>query len=285
MIRWKKSKNKNNFETPEYIAAMRQRQRIKNRIIFFVVLTILILSIGLLSWMEYTGATDKFKGYVNEKFIGFTSALGLNLEHVYLFGVEHLSDKDVLALVPSQGAGEEKIPIFSVPIIEVKQKLEKLGWVKEVQIERHLPNTLYVKVVERVPAAIWQYNKNLRLIDRDGVFISDKDIGQFKKLPVLVGEGADKGARELFDMIESEPRLSAMVTSAIRVGNRRWNIRFASGVEAKLPEEDMKSAWKRLADLQNRRRILNREINGIDMRFSGKVFLKVPDENKDSVKK
>ena len=44
--------------------------------------------------------------------------------------------------------------------------------------------------------------------------------------------------RALLDMLASEPDLAARVTAAVRVGDRRWNLRIDNAIDVLLPEDD-----------------------------------------------
>ena len=48
------------------------------------------------------------------------------------------------------------------------RELERLGLGQEASVERRLPDTILVRIVERRPLALWQHSARLSLIDRDG---------------------------------------------------------------------------------------------------------------------
>ena len=47
--------------------------------------------------------------------------------------------------------------IFAVDPTHAKRQLESLPWVRSAAIERRLPDTIYVRLVEREPMALWQH--------------------------------------------------------------------------------------------------------------------------------
>ena len=77
----------------------------------------------------------------------------------------------------------ERLPVYAValdqesmamPLVDLdwtRERLLQFGWVKEVRVSRRLPDTLVVDVVERQPAAVWQHNRRLALIDSEGVVL------------------------------------------------------------------------------------------------------------------
>src|SRR3546814_6388774 len=52
-----------------------------------------------------------------------------------------------------------------VDLEEVRQKLLRYGWIEDAHVSRRLPDTLLIQIDERTPAAIWQDNGQLTLID------------------------------------------------------------------------------------------------------------------------
>src|SRR5437773_216392 len=81
------------------------------------------------------------------------------------------------------------------------------------------------------PLAVWQHGSKLELIDREGGVIPVTRLDRFAKLPLVVGEGAARHAAELLDMLATEPELAARVSAAIRVGDRRWNLRIDNAID------------------------------------------------------
>lgn len=62
------------------------------------------------------------------------------------------------------------------------------------------------------------------------------------------------------------------------VDQRRWNLRLRSGVDVKLPETDPDAAIATLLKLQRESRLLDREIQWVDLRTPGKAFVRLSAE-------
>jgi cell division protein FtsQ len=159
-----------------------------------------------------------------------------------------------------------------------KEKLETLPWVRSAVVERRLPDTLYVRLVERKPLALWQHGGKLELIDHEGAVIPVTRLDRFAKLPLVVGEGAASHAAELLDMLASEPDLASRVTAAVRVGDRRWNLRIDNAIEVLLPADAPASAWAQLARLERSSAILKRDVQTVDVRLPDRLVLRVNPE-------
>src|SRR5262249_29500108 len=136
-------------------------------------------------------------------------------------------------------------------------RLEKLEWVQYAAVERVLPDTLHVHIVEARPVAIWQNQGKLHLLNLDGEVVEGGNIEKYPNLPILVGEDAPTHTSELLHFLADEPQLFQQVASAIRVGERRWNLRFKSGIEVKLPEQNADQAWQKLAVLDKEQHLLS----------------------------
>ncbi|MCD6034455.1 MAG: Cell division protein ftsQ [Rickettsiales bacterium] len=217
----------------------------------------------------YTGGIGRFFDERWTDFLIFTAKRGLNVEEIYLEG-QHYANADEILTVLGVQRGE---PILGIPIQSIKQRIELLSWVKYASIERQLPNVLHVRIVENTPAALWQYDKKLYVITREGEVVEDSNIKPFAKLPILVGEDAPDNASALLGMVDAEEALKPYFASAIRIGERRWNVRTPGGIEIKLPEEGQEEAWKRLALLQKETKVLDSRIASVDLRLPDKITI------------
>ena len=83
------------------------------------------------------------------------------------------------------------------------------------------------------------------------------------------------------------PDIAEQTRAVVRIAARRWNLQLANGVIVKLPEAVSRksaagafvaapvAALARLADLQARHRILQRDVNEIDMCFPGQLVVRL----------
>jgi cell division protein FtsQ len=210
-----------------------------------------------------------------DRVIQGTGLLGLTVADIRVEGRE-TTDRETILAALAVGLGT---PILAANPTRAKEQLEALPWVRTAVIERRLPDTLYVRLVERKPLALWQRGGKLDLIDREGAVIPMARLDRFAKLPMVVGEGAASRAAELLEMLASEPDLAARVTAAIRVGDRRWNLRIDNTIDVLLPADETGSAWSQLARLERSSAILKREVLTIDLRLPDRLVLRVSPES------
>lgn len=213
-----------------------------------------------------------------------SAALGLKVADIRVVGRKTTDRETILdALGARLGT-----PILGVDLARARQRLESLPWVRSAVIERRLPDTLYVHLVERDPLALWQHDHKIELIDRTGAVIPVARLDRFAKLPMVVGPDAASHAAELLTMLRSEPDLASRVTAAVRVGGRRWNLRLDNSIDVLLPAEDPAAAWADLARLERTSAILQRNVQAIDMRLPDRLVVRLapePATNAPSAKK
>lgn len=199
-----------------------------------------------------------------------TADAGLGVEEVLVEGRRRSNPDAILAaLSVTEGA-----PILELGMADARDRLEALPWVREAAIERRLPGQLYVRLVEREPFALWQLDGKLSVIDRDGVVVPGAQSRLFAALPLVVGKGANVTAAALIDLLESAPDMKRLVTAAVRVGDRRWNIRLADKVDIRLPETNAAAAWTQFAQLERRHGLLARDVIAIDLRVPDRLVVR-----------
>ncbi len=165
-------------------------------------------------------------------------------------------------------------PIFGVSIEAARLRIESLSWVEHAVVERRLPGTIHVSLIERRPFAIWQSQGKFQLIGRDGGVVANEDVSAFASLPLVVGAGAPGHAAELLDALQGQPALAARVGAAVRVGERRWNLQLKNGITVMLPESHATAALTRLMELQAADALLDRPIAAVDLRLPDRLVVR-----------
>lgn len=203
----------------------------------------------------------------------YSSMAGVRLRQVSVAGRSRTPAVDVLdAIDLPQGA-----PLIGFDPTSARERLESLPTVKTATVERRLPDQLYISLVERTPIAIWQNGDDNLLIDAEGVVLGDIN-AESLSLPLVSGKGAPEAASDLLTMFSTEPALAARVKAAIRVGNRRWDLWVdgyaGSGVQIKLPETAMETAFRRLSVLDRSQSLLERDLAMIDMRVPDRLVIR-----------
>jgi cell division protein FtsQ len=232
--------------------------------------------------LQRTGHLDAILPLGEAQAIGLSARLGLVVDDIEVEG-RAMTGRD--AVLSAIGAARGT-PLFAVSPSQAKAQLEALPWVRSAAVERRLPETVHIHLVERQPFAFWQRQGKLVLIDRDGVVITGDRLERFSGLIVIVGNDAPRHAAALLDMLVGEPDLAGRVVAAVLVGGRRWNLQMDNGIAVQLPEDDPQAAWTRLAELEHSSRLLARDVQVVDMRLPDRLVVRAnPEPPKEPAKK
>lgn len=209
---------------------------------------------------------------LEQRLIALSADAGFQVRAVEVEGRERASAEAILSAIGvARGT-----PIFAIDPAAAKARLEHVPWVRSASVYRRLPDTLFIVMTEQEPLAFWQRGAALTLIDRDGKPIAERNLGEYSRLPVLVGDDAPANAEAVIKLLDSEPKLAEQVAAAVRVGGRRWNVEFKNGVAVALPEDDATGAWHRLAAIEKNHRVLERRVLLVDLRLPDRVYLRLP---------
>lgn len=199
---------------------------------------------------------------------------GFTVKRVDVVGLKHMDSAPVYRIALAQRS--MAMPLVNVE--EIRRELLGYGWVKDARVSRRLPDTLVVDIVERQPAALWQDNERLALIDSQGVVIDRVLVTQMPDLPLLIGPGANLQERSLNELLQSAPTLKPQLVSATWVGGRRWDLNLQTGETIALPEgqDAAKAALTKFADLDKSTGLLGRGLVRFDLRLPGKMIVRLP---------
>jgi len=233
---------------------------------FGILFIVLIISVGTLNFWSSGKIVDGIDE-IRVAMLEASVAAGLAIDEIYVEGRNRAPAGELLsALELSRGDA-----ILGVDPEAARSRLEAVGWVASATVERRLPDTLYIRIVERRPTALWQHEGKLRVVDMTGAVITGTDVGRYAHLPHIVGAGAPGELPTLVRALAREPALSERISAAIWVGERRWNLRFDDRIDVKLPEGALAPAWRRLAQLQASERVLDSDIVVLDLRQADRV--------------
>ncbi|HYG47089.1 MAG TPA: cell division protein FtsQ/DivIB [Allosphingosinicella sp.] len=202
--------------------------------------------------------------------------MGFSMKHVEIKGAEHIRQIDVYNIAFDQ-------PSTAMPLVDLegtRQRLLRFGWVRDARVSRRLPDTLVVDIVERRPAAIWQHNQRLALIDIDGIVLESVRLDAMPDLPLLIGPAANLHAAELARLTQVAPNLKPALAGASWVGGRRWDLRFQTGEVLALPEGEAaaRKALTKFASMDQSVQLLGKGYVRIDMRDPRRMLIRLSSE-------
>ncbi|MGE0844863.1 MAG: cell division protein FtsQ/DivIB [Flavobacteriaceae bacterium] len=212
------------------------------------------------------------------------AAAGLKISKIRIAGHAMLSEEAIVDTLwlPLDGslllfdAGAARARLLAMPLVE------------EASVQKLFPNTLSVSVTERQPYARWQHDGQRRLIDRFGVVIAGRADQIGANLPLVVGKGAPSETAALLKAVAEHPSINIRLLAAIRVADRRWNLKLDNGIDIKLPEDGFAEALAVLDRLDGEQGLMQRQIKSIDLRLPDRVTVAVDEaavkEVQDTVK-
>ncbi|KJV81293.1 cell division FtsQ family protein [Rickettsia hoogstraalii str. RCCE3] len=225
----------------------------------------LIIFVCLFVFTKYFAG---IKTYLTTNIYQTTTKLGFKLENVIIEGQQNVDEPTILKVLNANKGS----PIFALKLDEIRNNLKKNKWIKEVYVSRRLPNTVYIKLFEREPIAIWQINNQLFLVDEEGYEIS-KNIQPFLHLLHVVGEGANIYAGKLVLELQKYPALMNKTSAAVRLGDRRWDLNLKGNISIKLPEKEFEEALKYVDALNKANKLFNQNYKALDLRDKNKYYI------------
>lgn len=197
-------------------------------------------------------------------------ATGLELEHIYQEG-QHYTKHDAILEAIDVKLG---VPLLQIDIDAMRKRIEALPWVQYAVVERLLPSTLSIRMIEHQPVALWQYQEKVQLLNTQGKVIAIEDLEPFSDKIILVGKDAPAHATRFLKMLQDYPETAQLVSSAVRVGQRRWDVHLYNDIKIRLPEENLEEAWRFLDEKHRNEELLSQDIESIDLKVPQKMFIK-----------
>jgi cell division protein FtsQ len=209
---------------------------------------------------------------------------GFTVSGYQIVGINHMNRALVDQVVTdelhraSAEADSDKAPQALVDVGAIRRRLLAYGWVKDARVSHRLPDSLVIDIVERKPAALWQNQGELALIDGSGIVLDHVPVDRMPDLPLLIGPGANGQEQQLSQLMAAVPTLKPQLASATWVGGRRWDLNFQSGETVALPEgeEAAMAALSKFARVDKQSGLLGRGIVRFDLRVPGKMIVRLP---------
>lgn len=264
-------------EAPPPLRRKRRRGRVRDLVRTGLAVALMASAPALL-WAWQEGHVQEAGAWAGAHMIEGTAGAGFTLARIRASGHAKTPDSAIVEVLGLTAGA----PLFGLEMQELRERVEALPWVRRAVVTRELPDTVRVYIEERVPVARWQLKGRLMLVDGEGAAIPARDLHQYAELPLLVGEGAPEAAPALFALLARQPALAERVAAAIRVGTRRWDIEFDTGLRLKLPEAGKDygpaEAWAKFAELAEREGAFRLEVASFDLRLPGRVVMKLTED-------
>lgn len=272
-----RAKRRDETQAPEMPTLMervgRYRARHKRLTRLVDVSLIALVMAGLGYGADRLGYVDTLAGHLSAGVDEVARSAGFKVADVSVVGRNRTGKAELLQAI---GAHRDQ-SILPFDVAAAQQRVAELPWVHDVTVTRLLPDTIHVRLQERIPYALWQHNGELDVIDQTGAPIEGAPLGEYARLPLVVGPQANSFAREIMMIVSAAPDLQPQVRTAIRVGQRRWDVELNNGIRVALPETEADKAWQYLSELDREHKILSRDIESIDLRLPDRLVVRTHD--------
>jgi cell division protein FtsQ len=238
--------------------------------------TFMIVSVNV-----FFAAALCYRGFQTYRFV--TESDYFAISKVTFAGQDYLLGQNLEELLGPIGGTS----IFLQDIEILEKNLEAHSWIESETISRRFPNTIYAKIVERIPYARIQLEK-VYLLDKSGVLL-DRASSEHAHLPMITGVMTDNN--RLGDIAASKDAIRAIKTMQDLNGlkfflddpftsvhiKKDYRLTFTSGIRGikiHLTVDTIDEGFKNLKLILNAIKSKGDEFQQIDLSFKDKVVIK-----------
>jgi len=172
--------------------------------------------------------------------------------------------------------------LFQMDIDHLQRDLGGLGWVRRIDIDKKLPDTLHIKITERKPVALVRVGEKLMYVDEEGAGFAELSptVGD-SDLPII-GEahGAElaRTVRLLEDLRRSDPQMYVRISEVWPIPPRGFAL-YDRELQATVyvNAEDASAKYRDLRAVLTAEN--NQKIEYADLRFADRVIVKKLETN------
>jgi cell division protein FtsQ len=201
------------------------------------------------------------------------NSVGFRIAAISLTGSKEVSREEILTTAGVTG----RASLLFLDADAARTRLMANPWIGDAAVLKLYPDRLQITVTERQAFAIWQKDGRVSVIAADGTVLEPFVERRYVGLPLVVGKGAERSAKDFLAVIDRYPDIRSQLRASILVAERRWNLRLANGIDVRLPETDVVAALDRLVALDRDKKLLTRDITMVDMRLPDRVSVQLSD--------
>jgi cell division protein FtsQ len=199
------------------------------------------------------------------------NAAGFRIAAVSLSGPKEVSREEVLTTAGVTG----RASLLFLDADAARAHLMANPWIADAAVLKLYPDRLQITITERQAFALWQEGGHLSVIADDGTVLEPFIEDRYRGLPLVVGRGAERQAKDFLAVIARYPEIRSVLRACVLVAERRWNLRLNNGIDVRLPEGDVTTALHRLVTLDREKKLLSRDIVAVDLRLPDRVTVRL----------
>jgi cell division protein FtsQ len=201
------------------------------------------------------------------------NSLGFRIAAVALSGEKEISREEILAIAGVTG----RASLLFLDADAARARLMANPWIADAAVLKLYPDRLQITIRERQAFALWQKDRHVQVIAADGTVLEAYVERRYLKLPLVVGKGAERQAKDFLAVLERYPAIRSQLRASILVAQRRWNLLLQNGIGIELPETGVAAALERLVALDRDKKLLTRDIALVDLRLPDRVTVRLSD--------
>jgi len=198
------------------------------------------------------------------------NSLGFRIATISLSGEKEISREEILKAIGVTG----QTSLLFLDADAARARLMANPRIGQANVLKLYPDRLQITITERQAFALWQRDGHVSVIAEDGTVLEPFS-GQYAGLPLVVGKGAERQAKDFLSVVDHYPDIRSGVRASIMVAQRRWNLRLTNGIDVELPEGNVETALQRLVALDREKKLLSRDITLIDLRIPDRVTVRL----------
>jgi cell division protein FtsQ len=171
------------------------------------------------------------------------------------------------------------VNLFKIDIGRLRHDLRGLGWVKRIEAEKKLPDTLRIRIVERTPEALVAIGGRIAYVDEDGVPFADlsPSVGD-GDLPLITnaaGAELQRSVTLLRDLRARDPQVYSRVSEVRPVAPNGFALFDRElGAFVYADDSDLSAKWRDLYAVARAEHLGVHDIEYADLRFAGRIVVK-----------
>lgn len=197
------------------------------------------------------------------------------IRHVQIAGAQHTAGPDLDALTRRYTGTN----LFHLDIARLRHEVASLPWVSRVEIEKKLPDTLRILIVERTPVALAETGRGVSYVDDRGAAFAELTpaVGD-PDLPLITGATGEDLARcvaVLRQLRAQDADLYARVSEVRPIPPNGFTF---FDRQLRLPiyanEPDLPGKWREFYAIAAAEHFAPGDVAYADLRFDGRVVVK-----------
>lgn len=230
-----------------------------------------VISFAVLAYLADDGRRARLTGWFDDIKTSVQHRDAFMVKLLRIDGASTAVDTGIRGMLPVELPASS----FDIDLDDLRTKIEGLDAVETVEL-RIRQDMLHITVKERTPAILWRHANGIELLDKTGHRVASVTAREVRPdLPVIAGEGAERHVPEALAIIHETGPILPRLRGLERMGERRWDVVLDRDQRIALPAHAPAAALARVIAMDQKDRLLARDVTLVDMRDPSRVTLRI----------